>query len=212
MKLSELVRSIAVAFALQVTPFSAAEDTSPPSPTFDLAQPTLSKPPAIGFQIGATEILFEEVPLVQIQRLIGRGNIGHRGDAAESTYWLCYTVSKGGTHRIWFTAGELDGPSHLVSGITALRLPSTSDAAADCPTLPLKLLISPVPRVWLGMTEEQAESALGPPSSASGDVREWAYLGTVAAKQGTFDRSSYVRVELKADRVVQVSAGQTTTN
>ena len=207
------MRSIAVAaFSLQLTPFSSAEDTSPPSSTFDVEKATLSKPPATSFQIGTTKILFEQMPLAEIQRLVGKGYVRHRGDAAESLYWLCYTASKGAPHRIWFTAGGLDGPGRMVSGVVAQRVRSTSHATADCPVLPLKVSVTLFPSVWLGITEEQAESALGSPSSASGDVREWAYLGTVAAKQGTFDRSSYVRVKVKAGRVVQITVGQTTTS
>lgn len=209
----QIMRAAAVAaFAWQLTLLASAEDVSPPLLPDSSVQPTLSRPPAIGFRIGATRILFETVPLEKIRRTVGGGAVGHRGDAGDSAYWLCYTVLNGRAHRLWLVAGELDGPSHLVSRVVALRLPIGADAAAGCPALPRKLSISLAPTVRLGMTEVQVESVLGPPSLVSGDVRQWAYLRAVPVGRASFERSSYVRVVLKEGSVAQVSSGQTTTN
>lgn len=135
-----------------VTPFGANE-----------WKPTMKRTPSTGIRMGAFRVRFEETTLYDVRQAASLGVLGHTGDAGESVYWLCYTV-EGNTQaeRLWLISdGEMGGPQHNVTGVSATRLPR-GIATAGCPALPENLKpLSLDNDLWLGASREAATSRLG---------------------------------------------------
>jgi hypothetical protein len=118
---------------------SEAVDTDPSlPPNFPLTvapTATLKKPPVKSLSMGSLTIQIETTRLKDVLTKIGIGKIQHRGDAAESTYWLCYLIPNS-IHqaRIWLMSGEIDGGT---VGSIAVKLTKPDETETpSCPALP----------------------------------------------------------------------------
>ena len=136
-----LRRLFGVVSATLIAP--AFAQTAPPELPFpDVSWKALSKAkPATHLKMGALEVRFEETTLWAISGTAGLGTMHHQGDAGKSIYWLCYTMQGGAqTQRIWIVAhGEMGGPDHAVTMVTAQELTPTVRPTIDCPALPSTL-------------------------------------------------------------------------
>ncbi|MCW5650243.1 MAG: hypothetical protein KIS62_10890 [Ramlibacter sp.] len=202
--------------------FAREAIAQPAPPPFDMSgtRPDLSVsvPPISGIRLGQLKVAFEQVPLARLRALAGVGEIAHRGDAGESTYWLCYTVASLPTaQRVWFIAGELDGPDHFMSAIQATTLGNGEMATESCPLLPSRLRpIALSSGLWLGRSATSLRKALGKPSSSTSDALSYSYIGKVPVsykgKTVLFDRTSFLHLVLRDGQLQGIVASQTTTN
>jgi len=213
----EVLLSFAIGFIL--APMSVLAEPVPPPFSLSGATSiqTLRAPPPSTIRLGRTKLTLERMPLAQLRRLAGAGEIAHRGDASESTYWLCYTIQTPATsQRIWFLAGELNGPEHFVSGVQATSLQAAEGAKEGCPLLPPHLQpIALDSGLWLGKAKSEWLETLGKPSSSEPDSLSFEYAGKVPSqyegKKIPLDRINYLHLVLKDDRVQGLIAWQTTT-
>lgn len=159
--------SFALLFALYgaASSVSAAEQFEPPRFPLDVApSSTLSSAPASSVALGAVVVQFDETTLSQALGQIGVGNISHRGDAAESVYWLCYSVLER-SERLWLlSSGEMGGEEHVIYGIAA-RASSVRVSTANCPELPRALRpLKLDSAIWLGAPVSDIRKRFGKPS------------------------------------------------
>jgi hypothetical protein len=177
-------------------------------------EPTMKRAPSTGVRMGKLRVWLEQTTLDDVRQAASMGEIAHRGDAGASMYWLCFTkVTKTQAERIWVLSdGEMGGPRHQVTGISAQRIPNGTPTAA-CPALPNKLTpLSLDHDLWLGATKEAVASKLGTFSYQQGAWRSYDYQGKVPGKcAGGFDLSASLLLHFqngRADslRVVQVTS------
>lgn len=139
---------------------------SPPRFPFEVApSPTLKSSPVSSVALGPVTIYFDKTTLGKALGKIKVGNISHEGDAGESVYWLCYSLTgPEGPERMWLLShGEMGGPAHVISGVVAQV--SSAAPAADCPELPPSL--RPVrldDKTWLGTPISAVLKKHGKPS------------------------------------------------
>jgi len=167
--------------------------------------------PATGLRLGPFKVEFERTTLARVLAAAGSGTIQHEGDAAESIYWLCYTI--GGTQRLWIVAsGEMGGSEHAVTDVTAQRMDRVK-ASADCPVLSSKLQpVSLQHGLWIGVSDEVALQALGTPSYSKDSWRYFEYQSKVKGdcQPEGFDIINSLAYELSEGKVVTLVAGQVT--
>lgn len=178
--------------------------------------PAVAGPPVTGVHLGKLTLPFEQVPLSKVRAIAGVGEIAKRGDAAETTYWLCYTIEGPTAQRVWLIAGEPDGPDHFVSGIQALALAPGSAGSESCPTLPSRLQpLSLVSGLWLGVPRAALPTALGTPSVSSYHASIYSYITKVPGPyqdgHGEYDRTSLVQLMFQDGKVQGIVASQRTT-
>ena len=209
--------AVIVSLLLISTP-AAAEPMAPPFKS-DGSTParTLRKPPSVNLRLGSLLIQFERTTLHDIQRAVGSGQIAHRGDAGDSTYWLCYEgKANSNPVRLWLIAGEIDGPEHTISVIQLQDALPGSALSADCPLLPPRLQPINLGRAaLLGFKSAAAVAKLGEPSSKATEALTYFYLGkvpgTYEGKPAEFDRINFLELRLSAGKVVGIVASQSTT-
>jgi hypothetical protein len=190
--------------------------TPPPAGPFDaITWKAASKEiPSSGVRMGTLIVRFEKTTLDDVRRAASAGDIAHRGDAGESAYWLCYTsVGKTAVERIWVIShGEMGGPEHFVTDVSAQRLPHES-ATADCPALPGNLMpVSLDNGLWLGASEKAATRKLGASSFRKGAWRSWDFQGKVPGDcaGGGFDLSASLLLHFQNGRIDSLEVGQVT--
>jgi len=210
-----LRRLFGVVSATLIAP--AFAQTAPPELPFpDVSWKALSKAkPATHLKMGALEVRFEETTLWAISGTAGLGTMHHQGDAGKSIYWLCYTMQGGAqTQRIWIVAhGEMGGPDHAVTMVTAQELTPTVRPTIDCPALPSTLQpLSLAQDVWLGVLESEALKVLGRPSYRKGPWRSFDYQSKVPGncQPDGFDLMNWLVFRTVQGRIVAISAGQVT--
>lgn len=139
----------------------------PPRFPLDVAPPpTLNTSPSTFLSLGSISIVFDKTTLSEAIKEIGAGQIQHQGDAAESSYWLCYSIrSFEGWQQLWLLShGELGGPEHVIQGIAA-KASSSALPTACCPHLPDDLRPVKLDNgLWLGAQTEEIIKKLGAPS------------------------------------------------
>jgi hypothetical protein len=197
-------------------PVSSLAETPPPVAPFNAItwKATMKRKPSTGFRMGALRVRFEKTTLDDVRRAASVGEIAHRGDAGESAYWLCYTnLAPTQAERIWVVAhGEMGGPQHYVTNISAALLPNGS-ATADCPALPnnLKPLLLDN-HLWLGASEGPAHAKLGSPSHQKNAWRSYNFQGKVPGncEGGGFDLLAWLLLHFQNGRVNSVQVGQVT--
>jgi hypothetical protein len=198
------------------TAFASFAQTPPPAGPFDaITWKAASKEiPSSGVRMGTLFVRFEKTTLDDVRRAASAGDIAHRGDAGESAHWLCYTsVGKTEVERIWVIShGEMGGPEHYVTDVSAERLPNGS-AAADCPALPDNLEpLSLDNHLWLGASESAATRTLGASSFRKGAWRSYDFQGKVPGNcaGGGFDLSASLLLHFQKGRVDSLHVGQVT--
>jgi hypothetical protein len=201
---------------LIVASVNAFAETPPPVAPFDAIywKATLKQSPSTGLHMGSFPLRFEKTTLDDVRRAASIGEIAHRGDAGESTYWLCY-MNLGATQieRIWVIAdGEMGGPEHYITNISAELLPNGS-ATADCPALPNSLKpLSLDNRLWLGTSKAGATTKLGAPSFQKGAWLSYDFQGKVPGncQGGGFDLSASLLLHFQNGHVNSLQVGQVT--
>ncbi|MFZ1626056.1 MAG: hypothetical protein WAU48_14910 [Gammaproteobacteria bacterium] len=201
---------VATGVLLSLPAFAA---TPPPEIAFEMTwNATVQSKPATGLTMGLFKVTFEESTLDQVKNAALAGHIEHKGDAGESTYWLCYTnQTKNGTERIWIIAhGEMGGPDHAIGRVSA-EPTAASGGTNDCPALPAKMQpVSLDNGLWLN-TPETAVNKLGKPSNKSGAWRSYEHQGKVPGEcEGGFDVLNWLQLKTSKGRVVTLHAGQVT--
>jgi hypothetical protein len=216
MQMNRRRRSQLLIGILASTAFASFAQTPPPASPFDAMtwKATRKVSPSAGVRMGTLFVRFEKTTLEDVRRAASVGDIAHRGDAGESTYWLCYT-SPGKTEieRIWVVShGEMGGPEHYVTGVSAEVLTNGS-ATADCPALPDHLKpLSLDNRLWLGASERAATRKLGASSFRTGAWRSYDFQRKVPGKceGGAFDRSASLLLHFQKGRVNSLQVGHVT--
>jgi hypothetical protein len=208
-------RQLAIIILTGVTAISSAQ-TLPPTVPFKVMnwKATMKQSPVTGLQMGTLPVQFEKTTLAEVRRAAAVGGIAHQGDAGESVYWLCYTnTGVKPAERVWIMAhGEMGGPEHYVTDISAERLPNAS-ATGDCPALPKNL--EPVildNGLWIGSSQRRATSKLGAPSFSGNSWRSYDFEAQVPGncEGGSFDREASLWLHFRNGLVNRLRAGQTT--
>lgn len=201
---------------LAATAFASFAQTPPPASPFGAVtwKAARKDAPSSGVRMGTLVVRFEKTTLDDVRRAAAVGDIAHRGDAGASAYWLCYTRSGNAqAERIWVIAdGEMGGPEHVVTGVSAERL-TNGRATADCPALPNHLEPPSLDRrIWLGTSERGAVRKLGVPSFRKGGWRSYDFQSKVPGRCGGegFDRSASLLLHFRNGRVDSLQAGQIT--
>ena len=190
--------------------------TTPPphGPSYDAITWPMSMhmAPAHGVSLGNFRIAFEETTLDAVRVRAG-GTVSHRGDAAESEYWLCYTVvTPHRSERLWIVSNAEMGAG-TVTDIDAISL-SSPEASDDCPRLPHQLIpVTLDSKLWLGSTATDLARTLGKPSHEARPWQSYDFRTKVEDSgkcEGGYDRLNDLDVKLRNGVVVAVSAGQVT--
>lgn len=213
------MRTLFVAIiVLLFTSGTVSADTSPPFKREGAEpEPTLRAPLTIDLRIGDLRVQFERTTLRDVQKAVGSGRIAHRGDAGDSTYWLCYEgISNSTPVRLWFIAGEINGPDQTIGKIQLLKRPHGVPPDRDCPSLQQsRQAIKFSQASVIGSTTDSAISIFGKPSLETVKSVAYVYLGKIPGKfkgeQVDFYRFNALELHLSAGVVVGVSASQSTT-
>ena len=203
-------------FALASASMGSLAETPPPAAPFDAItwKAAMKRKPSTGLQMGAFRAQLERTTLDYVRRAASVGEIAHRGDAGESTYWLCYTNSgETQTERIWIVAdGEMGGSEHYITNISAERLPDGTPTA-DCPALPNNLKpLSLDNGLWLGASEGATRAKLGAPSHRKESWRSYDFQGKVPGKceGGSIELFSWLLLHIQGRSVNSLQIGQVT--
>jgi hypothetical protein len=188
---------------------AAMASTSPPGVPFSsMSWRALSvKKPTTMLKMGAFSVGYEETTLAQVRDEAGLGRVLHQGDAAESTYWLCYTARGA---RIWIMSGEMGGGERVIE--VAVEDGGFAPIA-DCPALPVALQPVSFDRgLWVGMSEIKVLEILGPPSHREKGWLSFNFSGKQpgACKPEDADVSNWAFIKVSQGRAVQIHAGQVT--
>ena len=167
------------------------------------------KPPAgTGITLGELRITLEQTELKQVQQTLG-GKIDHKGDAADSLYWLCYTLP-GMNQRLWLASDEMGAGS--INHIYAVA--GTQPASQSCPAP--KIAVKQAPALdnglWLGASQKQVNSLLGKPTLRKGrwlTFLQWRKkTATYQGKQVEADLLNNVDLAMNNGRVAILHAHQ----
>lgn len=191
---------------------SATAGTPPPEQPTRGWNSSLTKEPTGGIYLGSYGITFEKTTLDDVVRATALGSIAHKGDAGESVYWLCYTLSD--QDRLWIISdGEMGGSEHAITGFTAQRLRGV-ELSSDCPVLPANFLhISLDADIWLGSSNRDLFRAFGPPSLTDGPIQSYDFetkIPGIGKCGGGYDRLNWLLTELDHGQIAVIYAGQVT--
>lgn len=165
--------------------------------------------------MGTLKVQLEQTTLSEVLRTVGSGSINHRGDAAGSIYWLCYTGLTDGTNlRVWIEAsGEMGGPEHQVTNI-AVRTVVDTAPVSDCPALSERFeKMSFNNGIWLGASQAAVQQAFPLGLLHIGKQAFVGYQGKVADDghcDGGYDLLNSFYLTFRDGVVVAIDAGQVT--
>jgi hypothetical protein len=148
-----------------------------PPPTHDMiiVKATLKTDPVQSIRFGSFVAEFEKTTLDEIRDTLGSGLIQHTGDAAQSQYWLCYSLS---SQHIWLIShGEMGGSDHVLTQVQAISTISTSEVNAECPQIPTRFQPISSNFGWIGTSQNSLLNTLGQPSGTQGDRLIFYYAG-----------------------------------
>lgn len=196
---------------------AALADFPPPTIPQDLfatKPPTSQNLLSAGIHFGPFDIIFEKTTLADIVDAVGGGEISHQGDAGESIYYLCYTLTDAHVRgRIWIIAsGEMGGPEHRADLIDA-RVDNSASPIADCPALSIKFgKVSFDRKISLGMQDTLAVKNLGPTFTKQKNWVHYEYQGTIpnACAPDAADIINYMSFQTTGGILRRIVAGQTT--
>jgi hypothetical protein len=196
--------------------FELCSAAGPPPPALPFKEKawaaTLTKKPITWARFGNLRIQFEKTTLGNVRSAAAVGQVEHAGDAGESNYWLCYTLAGKKPARVWISShGEMGGPEHAITGITATELES-AEAVPGCPSLPSNMQpVSLSAAVWLGTLEATLQEAVGPPSHREGEWLSYDFQGKSPGKcQDGFDVLNWMTLKTKNRAVEAIYVGQVT--
>ena len=174
---------------------------------------TLRDKASTGVILGKLRVLFEKTTLDDVRRGTASGAIEHRGDAAESIYWLCYSIVGHG-ERIWIVShGEMGGDRHAITGIRAQIVPEVR-ATPECPALPEGFRpVALDTGLWLGASVSEVRKRFDQPSHRSGARWSYDYQGKAQGgceDNGGFNVMNWLVFEFGKGKVISLFAGQNT--
>jgi hypothetical protein len=207
------LRALLLAILIGVSLNSFAETPPPARPSITW-KASMKRQPSTILQMGALRVRFERTTLNDVRSAASVGEIAHQGEAGESIYWLCYTnLSATQVERIWIIAdGEMGGPEHYVTSISAEILPDAS-VSGDCPELPNKLKpLSLDQHLWLGASESGATAKLGTPSYRKGTWKSYDFEGKVPGNcsGGHLDLLAWLFLHFENGHADSLQVGQVT--
>ncbi len=142
-----------------------------PPPRFPLSEvppATLNSVPASSVALGDLVVVFEKTTLAEAQKQIKLGRIDNRGDASESSFWLCYSISGSGSQEQIWLLSHGGGDDHVIDGVAA-RISSTSVTANSCPELPAAFQAVRLDnKIWLHSPATEICKQFGKPSLQRG--------------------------------------------
>jgi hypothetical protein len=198
-----------IIFGFVVMSCAYAEEPPPRAPFDSVDWPALSTAKVTtGLKMGTFAVTYEKTTLGEIRNKIGTGQIKHHGDAAESTYWLCYSTKK---ERIWILSGEMGGSENAVLNVVIED--GEFKKNQDCPALPSNYQpVSFINGLWVSATEDAVLKILGRPSHTKGQWLSFDYLGKEMSfcKPSGADVMNWVVLKVINGRVVAIHAGQVT--
>ena len=112
---------------------------------------TLKLDPVQEIHLGNFVAGFEKTTLSEIRNAIGTGSIDHRGDAAESQYWLCYSQPG---QRVRLVSSEMGGSKHKLTQVYAVSTNSASLENKSYPQLPKRFQPISFYFGWIGSTQQ----------------------------------------------------------
>jgi hypothetical protein len=159
---------------------------------------------------------FERTTLPELQKSAGVGETFHAGDAGDSTYWICYSVSSANQpYRIWFASGEMGGHEQAILSFYA-EFSTYSVSPRSCPELPehlrpVSLANNPL---WLGADANQLKQRFGSasPRMVKGTWRFYAYEEKTRIKDEDFDRLATFGAQVRNNKVISLYEDQVTSD
>jgi hypothetical protein len=213
-----MMRVIALPLLIALSVARAAESPNMAPPPWPLGEALTWKPlsrskPVTLMRMGTFTVQLEKTTLPELLSVAGAGTIAHAGDAAESTYWLCYTVTGNPiTARIWISAnGEMGGPELLIGAIAA-EVAERGAAVPACPELPSKLQPLALDHdIWIGTAAKSLPASLGNPSIRKSDWQDFFYQGKASGDcDGGSDVLNNLTLRTHHGRVEAIFASQVT--
>lgn len=201
--------AVAAVFFFPVQLAAAAPYEPPPIPAIASARSTLRNPPrSATLLLDSVSIRLEETTLRSVIGRVGVGRVKRKGDAGESTAWLCYSLPYG--LRLWLVSGELGRRDDVVTGWHVTERRDTGNI--DCPELLVDLhLAAPSLRhIWIGTSASELKTSLQTPSATGAGWRVYSYSGR-AVKEG-LEQLTIFGARVRDGRVDQLFASQATTN
>jgi hypothetical protein len=163
------------------------------------------------FRMGHFVGTLEETTLATIQQLAGGDRIYHQGDAGESIYWLCYTLtSSKPPQRVWLSSGEMGGREHALDEISVETIAANEAGTPACPEPPKTL--QPVflgGGLTVGSSYEKVIEVLGESPTVKGVWEVYSHQGQLP---NGFDDARWLVFRLRNNNVVFVSTGRTISN
>jgi hypothetical protein len=207
-------------FLIAASTTASAGEVPPPrflSDNID-AKATLASDPLRIAKFGDFEAKFEETTLAQLRGHLGAATLAHHGDAAESIYWLCYSIPK---QLVWVAShGEMGGSEHALTQVFAEEVDASDPRLASCPSIPPKLRPPSLAFGWVGSSRAAIEKVLGPPSGSQGDWLLFLYQGKISGPyQGPgetkpniveYDVTAYIELKVRNSRVVALRVSHIT--
>jgi hypothetical protein len=189
-----MVRAILWALALLAASPAANVPPPPGFPTGIIAN--AARDPGAIVKFGAFEARIEDTRLEEFQRRFGGGTEAHRGDAAESLGWLCYSLPP--KQLVWLGSGELGGGGNTLTEVTALEVEAKDRRLQKCPAIPESSRPVSFTWGWLGSSREALEKELGPTSAKQNDLITWYYDGK-QLRPSPFVKDEGKSVQVEAD-------------
>jgi hypothetical protein len=159
-----LARSVLVAQVLWEPPSLGVGEVAP--------RATVRREMVRAVQVADRRVVLEETLLDDAAAHFGV-TTGHSGDASESLDWACLTgADRAGTWILWLMSGEIDGDR--VGGFQLRRLVVGERADSRCGVIRRQVVPVTIPTpLRLGLSRRELSTALGRPSSASGDLVQY---------------------------------------
>lgn len=204
---------ILLMFFLALSNIAFSGSLSPPPTHGMITVPaTLKSDPVQSIRIGDFVAEFEKTTLGEIRDTLGFGSIQHSGDAAESQYWLCYSLP---SQRVWLISnGEMGGSDHALTQVQSTLTSSTSQENTACPQIPTRFQTIYLNFGWIGTTQESLLKALGQPSGIKDSRLIYYYSGK---KSGVYqgqsvewDVTGYVEAVIIDNKVSSLYASHVT--
>ena len=123
-------------------------------------------------RVSDVDVELEETELTKVKAHLG-GEIGGRGDAADSLAWLCYEVpTDSGRTVLWLMSGEMNDGT--VGGFQWEKIAASIQVDKRCRLLSKGSVELPLD-VRPGMTEEALKNVLGRPTWTHGSNIEYVH-------------------------------------
>jgi hypothetical protein len=167
-------------------------------------KPTFKKQIIKKIKLNSFDIVLDKTPLAEISKNFG-SNIKHKGDAGESTYWLCYKTkdTTGTTNVLWLVSNEMGGENHNINGVAIESDPKGKDLS-QCKFIPNLKVALGIPA--LGATKEQIRKAFR--SYKIGNRNHFTFKSIYPQPDSTYNALETVTYILENNIVTRLSITQ----